>query len=150
MARYTVTAAVALSAATAKTAVRINLGSLRKGVLKRVSVTDKLAASTDAGIDMRVMTAGTDGTGTGATPNPLGGASAANATAKINYTIEPTGSPVEVFKDACPAGATREWDFEQLDRYIEVAASGALAIELTAAQLRGASGVVVVLEYEEK
>lgn len=150
MARYSITAAIALTAATAKTAVRVNVGSLRKGVLKHVSITDKLAASTDAGIDMRVMTAGTDGTGTAATPNPMGGASAANSTAKINYTIEPAGSPVEAYKDACPAGATREWDFEQMDRYIEVPASGALAIELTAAQLRGASGVVVVLEFEEK
>ena len=94
------------------------------------------------------MTAGTDGTGTAATPLPLDGASACVATAKVNYTAEPTGSPVEAYRTKTIPGGAIEKIFEG-DEGIVVVHSSALAIELTAAQSRGSNVVAVELTFEE-
>jgi hypothetical protein len=147
MARYAISTQITLAAATAKTAIRVNTPASRKAILRRVIVTDKLAGSTDEGVRVRVMTAGTDGTGTGATPVPLNNAQACVATAKVNYTVEPTASPVEVWRNAVPAGAGIEWGFEGEDG-IQVPHSGAVALELTATQARTTS-VEVTMVFEE-
>lgn len=134
----------ALVAATAKTVLRFNAGSGRKAKLKKLIITDALAGSTDQGVKFRVLTAGTDGTGTGFTPVPLGHASPSNGTAKVVYTVEPTGSPAEVIVGGIPAGAK-----DTLFPDILVAASGAIAIELTAAQARASGVVSVEAVFEE-
>lgn len=145
MAQYTVSFSVALTAATAKTVVRWMTPASRSGKLVTLSATDKLAGSTDQGIGYRILTGGTDGTGTSQTPYPLNDAKACVATAKVNYTAEPTGSPTEVLRGAIPAGGgiAEAWEG------IVVPHSSAIAIEFTAAQARGAGVVEGFATFEE-
>lgn len=148
MGRFLLTGSFALGIATAKTLIRVNTPSSRKIALRHIVVTDKLAGASDEGIAVRVLTGGTDGTGTAATPLPLGGAAACVSSAKVNYTVEPTGSPVEVARFAVPAGGGIDLAFEGPSS-IEVPHSSAIALEVTAAQARGSNIVYVALEFEE-
>lgn len=148
MGRFLLSGSFALSAAAAKTLVRVNTPASRKLALRHIVVTDKLAGASDEGIAVRVLTGGTDGTGSSATPLPLGGAAACLSSAKVNYTVEPTGSPTEVARFAVPAGGGVDLAFEGSSS-IEVPHSSAVALELTAAQGRGSNIVYVALEFEE-
>lgn len=148
MARYEISGTFALTAATAKTVVRVMTPTSRKLVLRRVEIVDRLAGATDSGILYRLLTAGTDGTGTAATPTPMQDAKACLSTAKVNYTVEPTGSPVEVERGAVPAGGGVVQAYEN-DEAIEIPHSSAIALELTAAQTRGSDMVSVKFVFEE-
>jgi hypothetical protein len=143
MARYTIpfSTAFALVAATAKTVVRVNAAAGNAVALRRICITDGLAGSTDTGILGRVLYGGTDGTGTAVTPVPTGRAAACDATAKTAYTVEPTASPTESgvrFRIAAGGGVDLRFEHDDFPR---CAASGAIAVELTAPEAR-ASGIV--------
>lgn len=137
----------ALVAATAKTVIRFNAGAGRKAILREVTINDSLAGATDQGLKFRVLTAGTDGTGTAFTPVPLGDASASNGTAKVVYTAEPT-TPTEVYVDGMPAGSKITKRFDGAEG-IRVAASGAIALEITGAQARSSGVVAASIVIEE-
>ena len=147
MARFSVSSTFALTTATAKTVIRINSPASRKAILRKIVIVDSLAASTDAGIILRVLTGGTDGTGTANTPVPLNGTSACVSTAKITYTAEPTGT-TEVYKSAVPAGGGIEVAFDG-EEGIQVPHSSGFGLELTAAQARAAGIVAATLIFEE-
>lgn len=148
MARYELSGTFALSAGTAKTVARVMTPASRKLTLRRVEIVDRLAGSTDSGILYRVLTGGTDGTGTAATPTPLQDAKACLSTAKLNYTVEPTGSPTETERGAVPAGGGTVQSYEG-DEGIEIPHSSAIAVELTAAQARASDMVSFKLIFEE-
>ena len=148
MARFTVFFSVALTAGAEKTVVRWNTPASRKGTLRRLNIADKLAGSTDEGIRWKIYTGGTDGTGTSQTPLALNGQSAAVATAKVNYTVEPTGSPTEVLRGAIPAGGAADLAFEG-EEGLTVAHSSAIALALTATQSRASGIVEGFAEFEE-
>jgi len=147
MARYELSGTTALSAGTAKTVVRFMSPSSRKATLRAVEVVDGKAAASDLGILARILTGGTDGTGTTATPYPLNGAPASLGTAKVEYTAEPTGSPVEVERWRLPAGGANAPRYED-EEGIEIPHSSAFALELTAAEARAANVVSWKLIYE--
>lgn len=147
MARYSISTQVTLAAATAKTSTRVNTAASRKVTLRRITITDKLAGATDESVRVRVMRGGTDGTGTAATPAPRNAAAACISTAKVNYTVEPTGSPTEDWRNAIPAGAGIDIQFEG-DEGIEYAHSSACALELYSTQARTVA-VEVTMVFEE-
>lgn len=149
MAKYSISSDdFALVAATAKTAIRINAASGRKVRIVEIRINDALAGSTDQGIKYRIMTGGTDGTGASFTPVPLDASSTAVSTAKVAYTAEPTGSPVEVFVDGLPAGSKVIERFSPDEAFL-VAGSGAIYLELTAAQARASGVVSASVTFEE-
>lgn len=147
MARFELSGTTALSAGTAKTVVRFMTPSSRKATLRAAEVVDGEAAAGDLGILARILTGGTDGTGTSATPLPLNGAAASLGTAKVEYTVEPTGSPVEVERFRLPAGGGTSQRYEG-EEGIEIPHSSAIALELTAAEARAANVVSWKLIYE--
>lgn len=148
MAQYAVSGTFALTATTAKTVLRIMTPASRKGILRRIIVTDAQAGATDAGLLARILTGGTDGTGTSVTPTPLNAAAACVSTAKANYTVEPTGSPVEVWRTAVPSGGGIDVVLDG-EQGLQVAHSSAIALELTAANTRGSNTVGATLIFEE-
>lgn len=148
MALYSVSSDVfALVAATAKTAVRINAAAANAVRLRRLIIVDGLAGSADTGGLVRVVTGGTDGTGTSKTPTPLNRAEACNATAKTAYTVEPTASPVEAQRMRIPAGGGS--DTSWAEDAIRVPASGAIGVELTFPEARASGIVTVIAIFEE-
>lgn len=148
MARYELSGTFALTAGAAKTVIRFMTPATRKATLRRVEIVDRLAAASDSGLLCRILTGGTDGTGTAATPTPLNDAKACLSTAKVNYSAEPTGSPTEVERFAIPAGGGTVQPYEG-DEGIEIPHSSAIAVELTAAQTRGSDMVSLKLIFEE-
>lgn len=148
MARYELSGTFALTANTAKTVVRVMTPASRKLTLRRMEIVDRLAGASDSGLLYRLVSAGTDGTGTTATPTPLNDAKACLSTAKLNYTVEPTGSPTEVERGAVPAGGGTVQTYEG-DEGIEVPHSSAIALELTGVQARGSDMVGVKFIFEE-
>lgn len=148
MALYSVSADVFnLVAATAKTAVRINAAATNAVRLRRLIVVDGLAGSADTGGLIRVVTGGTDGSGTAKTPTVLNRAAACDATAKTAYSAEPTASPVEVARMRVPAGGGS--DTSWAEDAIRVPASGAIGIELTFPEVRASGIVTVIVIFEE-
>lgn len=148
MARYVISGTFALAAGTAKTVGRIMTPATRKGTLRRLQIIDSKAGASDQGILARVLTGGTDGTGTAVTPTPLEGAAACLATANLNYTVEPTGSPTEVFRTTVPSGGGIDLLFEERDG-IQVPHSSALGFEFTAAEARGSNVVSFAAYFDE-
>ena len=146
MARFELSGTTALTAGTAKTVVRFMSPSSRKATLRAIEVVDGEAAAGDLGILARVLTGGTDGTGTSATPLPLNGAAASLGTAKVEYTVEPTGT-TEVERFRLPAGGGNAPRYEG-EEGIEIPHSSAIALELTAAEARAANVVSWKLIYE--
>ena len=147
MARYEVTGTVALTAATAKTVVRVMTPSSRKLTLRRAEIVDRLAGATDSGLLYRLLTGATDGTGTAATPLPLNDAKACLSTAKVNYTAEPA-STTEIERGAVPAGGGISQVYEG-DEGIEIPHSNGIGLELTGAQARGSDMVAYKFVFEE-
>jgi len=146
MARYELSGTTALVAATAKTVVRFMSPTSRKATLRSIEIVDGKAAATDTGILFRVLTGGADGTGTVATPLPLGGAAASLGTAKVEYTVEPTEA-VEAERGRVPAGGGVQQRYDG-DEGIEIPHSSAIALELTGAEARAANVVSWKLIYE--
>jgi hypothetical protein len=144
---YSQSAQITLASGVEKTAIFITTASGKPCRLKRLKITDKLATSTDEGIQWRFLTGGTIGTGTTATPVPEDGAAACSATCKINFTVEPTGSPVEQMRNAFPAGGGEDFDFT-FPTNNTVAASSTFAIPLKCGTARSVS-VEVTLWFEE-
>ncbi len=149
MSRYNVscTTDFALVAATAKTAIRINTPASRKAILRRIVITDKLAGSTDEGIEYAIQTGGTDGTGTAYTPIPLNNAAASVSTAKTSYTVEPTAT-TQAMKNGVPAGGGIDISFEGEDG-LQVPHSSGFGVVLTSTQARASGIVEVTLTFEE-
>ncbi len=148
MARYVISGTFALTAATAKTVGRIMTPASRKLTLRRLQIIDSKAGASDQGILARVLTGGADGTGTAVTPTPLEGAVACLSTAKLNYTVEPTGAPAEVFRTTVPSGGGIDLLFEEREG-IQIPHSSALAVELTAAEVRGSNVVSFAAYFDE-
>lgn len=148
MAQYEVSGTFALTENAAKTVLRIMTPSSRKAILRRITITDGQAGANDAGIRVRILIGGIDGTGTGVTPAPLNGAAACVSTAKANYTVEPTGSPTERWRHVVPSGGGIDLPRDG-EQGIEFAHSSALALELTASQSRGSNTVGATLIFEE-
>lgn len=140
MARYELSGTFALTLGTAKTVIRYMTPTSRKATLRYLEIVDGEAAASDTGLLYRILTGGTDGTGTSATPSPLNGAAAALGTAKVNYTVEPTGSPTEVERGRVPAGGGVQLRYEG-EEGIEIPHSSAIAIELTGVEARGSDVV---------
>jgi len=147
MARYELSGTFALTGGTAKTVIRFMTPTSRKATLRYLEVVDGEAAASDTGLLYRVLSGGTDGTGTAATPTPLNGAAASLGTAKVNYTVEPTGSPTEVERGRVPAGGGVQIRYEG-EEGIEIAHSSAVAIELTGIEARGSDVVSCKIVYE--
>lgn len=147
MARYEISGTFALTAATEKTVIRFMTPSSRKATLRLVEIVDGEAAAGDTGILYKIYTGGTDGTGTSATPLALNAAAASLGTAKVNYTVEPTGSPTEVERGRVPAGGGISQRYEG-EEGIEIAHSSAVAVALTAVEARGSDVVSVKFIYE--
>ena len=148
MARFNVSGSFALTATIAKTIIRVMPPGTRAIMLRGFRIVDGLAAAADEGLLARVLTAGIDGTGTAATPFPLNNAGACLSTAKVNYTVEPTGSPVERYRTKVPGGGAIEKLFEG-EEGIVIAHSSAVALELTSVSTKGSNVVSVELTFEE-
>ena len=137
MARYILSGTTSLAAATAKTVVRWNSPASRKGGLVAFKIVDSKAGASDEGIRWRLMEGGTDGTGTAATPFPLNDTKASVGTAKIEYTVEPTGT-TERLRGKLSAGGGDNPRFEG-DEIIEFAHASGLGIELLSTEARAAN-----------
>lgn len=147
-AKYTLfTDDFALVAATENIPLRINAGAARAVILREVTITDKLAGSTDEGIRFRVMTGDTNTTGTTTTPTPLGSASASAASGELVGCAAST-TPAEKYNNACPAGGAIIKRFDD-DEGIGGAASTGIYISLLAAQARSSGIVHVTAIFEE-
>lgn len=91
----TTTAAVSVTAATAKTVLSIITGATRRARVKELFVGASSVTSTDAPMLVELVQFDTDGTGTSQTPVPLDAAEpAAICTSKVNYSAEPTTNAV--------------------------------------------------------
>lgn len=137
----------ALAATTLKIPLRINAGAARKVIIREWGVVDKLAASTDEGIKVRIVTDATDTTGTTTTPKPLNDSSASAASGELLTAVD-TGAGVEHSVYAVPAGAAMVKRYDD-DEGIKIAASTGIYFELTAAQARASGIVHIWVIFEE-
>ncbi len=146
MALYSVsTATFALVAGAAKTVVRFNTSPNRAGILRELHVVDRMTGTAYTGIGIQIKTGGTDGTGTSYTPQPRNNANACLATAKVNYSAEPTGATAGPHY-ACNIVA--DIRFDDLAGIV-VGESSAIAIVLTAAEDRASGDVSVTALFQE-
>lgn len=85
------TAAIAIGAATPKSALSIITGATRRARIKRVTLGFLSVTAADVPGTCEIVQHDTDGTGTATTPQPLDPAETASiTTAKHTYTAEPT------------------------------------------------------------
>jgi hypothetical protein len=137
-----------LTAATAKTVIRIATPATRSARLRKLVATDGSNEST--GLTVRVATGGTGGTGgtgTDATPAPLGSSVASLCTAKIDFSGEPTGTTLrEAYSFGAGGGISERFDG---DEGIEVPHSSAISIVVTATDARAAGECSVTAVFED-
>lgn len=139
------TAAVSVSAATAKSVLSVITGATRRVGIKRLTIGGLSVTSTDVPGTVEFVQFDTDGTGTAVTPTPLDPAETASiSTSKANYTAEPTvNASVKSVFPLSPKGVTAEKVF---DPPLMVPVSKILAVRCTFPQ---AQSIWPELEYSE-
>lgn len=144
---YSVTnGGVALVAATAKTVVEIATGSTVTARVVAVDVSLDASVAT-AGVKVELVRFTSTGTGTGYTPGKFNADAqnrAANATAKVNDTVEP-GTPTVVLTYYVPNTAGGSWQLP-LGRELYIPVSAFLGVRVTAA---GTPNCAVNVVFEE-
>lgn len=112
---YTVhpAAVVSLTGTTAKTVAAVITPATRRIRIKRVTLTGLSATSSHVPGTMEIVQFDTDGTGTAVTPVALDASETASlCTAKVNYTVEPSGGVViRSVTGVSPQGVTFEKSF---------------------------------------
>jgi hypothetical protein len=144
-AQYTVTTgSTALVAATAKTVVELTAGANALAELIALDVSFNGTTATAVPVTVEITTFATTGTGTAFTPKRVGAAGTAQATAKINDTVEPATQTVIAAWFVSPtSGMSYQWP---LGRELVVANSGLVGIRLTAPAI---VNYLVNLSFEE-
>lgn len=140
------TGSIALTAGTAKTCLEISTSTTVTGRFKKLRISSD---TTSAGSIKVELISGTTGTGTAYTPKKVNGEGqnrAANVTAKINDTVEPTAVTVlETWILPTPLGGYLEQHMLGLERYVPV--SSMYGVRLTSTTV--SPNVAVYLEVEE-
>lgn len=138
---------VALVAATAKTVLALITGATRRAKVKELTIAFSSTTQTDAPVLVELVQFDTDGTGTAATPVAVDRADpAAIATAKSNYTAEPTVNPAVLWETRMtPIGGTLILQTPLGDEF-KFSLSKTYALRMTAPQAQTAR---VVLKFEE-
>ena len=148
MHEYTVPrAAIALTAAVAKTIVAITTPATRRARLKEFSIGFKSTVSTDEAALVELIRFDTDGTGTAITPEPVvADYPAALCGAKHTYTVEPTGNVTVKKVWRVPVqGGELVYQIPVGDE-VEVPISKGLGLRVTCAQAQSAD---VYLKFDE-
>lgn len=123
---------ITLAAATAKTVATWINGATRRCRLLTIEIGGGSVTQTDTPLLLELVRFTTDGTGTGVTPVALDPNNPASiGTAKQNYTVEPTGSPIVVWNTRfSPIGNTMIEEVP-MTREIYAAISSVLGLRVT-------------------
>lgn len=123
---------VALTAATAKTAIELNLGSTITAKLNYVDWSFDGVTTSNVPVVVELITYTTTGTGTGATPRPIGEDGRASiTTAKTTMTVEGTGSITTIW-DVWTPPTSGERFFFPLGQEFAFAVSKSYGLRFTA------------------
>lgn len=123
---------VALSAATAKTAIELNLGSTITAKLNYVDWSFDGVSATATPVLVELITYTTTGTGSAATPRPIGEDGRASiVTAKTTMTVEGTGSVTTIW-DVWTPPTSGERFFFPLGQEFALAVSKSYGLRFTA------------------